>query len=211
MKTKREIILLLISLLVLFALYLGVRYLYYGSLTRNCIYTENSIPVPEQLAKGEIVVAKDAYLAVGYDREYVCLKNFGSIDRMIVGSHAMNNQSAGRQYFTDKGLTVESLKTSTSFRITNVVAVTKHGFTTIDSGPGPIYFLILKDKNNTLYRLATYSLGLNNKDLFLSFVDSSQPVNSSSTKFLSGDSFDTTWDHEGENSLTYTGKLTNLP
>jgi len=201
---------IIIFLIVIGALYLGGRYVYYGSLVRNCIYTENRLPVPEQLTKGEIVVAKDAYLAIGINREYACLKNFGSIDRAIVGAATINNLTIGRRYFTDRGLTVESLKKGASFRIVDVVAVTKHGISTIDSGPGPIYYLILKDQNNISYQIATVSFGLNKKDLFLSFVDSSQANNSSSIKLLSPDSFDETANHEGENSLKYTGKLTEL-
>jgi len=206
MKSK----IIIILLIVIGALYLGGRYVYYGSLTRNCIYTENKLPIPEQLTKGEIVVAKDAYLAVGKDKEYACLKNFGSIDREIVGAESINNLTIGRRYFTDRGLAVESLKKRASFRVVDVVAVTKHGLTTIDSGSGPIYYLILKDKNNISYQIATVSLGLNKEDLFLSFVDSSQTTNSSSIKLLSPDSFDETADYEGENSLKYTGKLTEL-
>lgn len=205
---KQKIVIIL--LIVIGALYLGGRYVYYGSLTRNCIYTENKLPVPEQLTKGEIVVAKDAYLAIGHNKEYACLKNFGKIDKEIVGAESINNLTIGRHYFTDRGLTVESLKKGASFRVVDVVAVTKHGLTTIDSGSGPIYYLILKDQNNILYQLATVSLGLNKEDLFLSFVDSTSTVNPSAIKLLSTDSFDDTADYEGENSLTYTGKLTEL-
>src|SRR3989344_4484047 len=206
MKSKTIIILLLIT----GALYLGGRYVYYGSLTRNCIYTENKLPVPEQLIKGKIVIAKDAYLAVGIDKEYSCLKNFGSIDRKIVGPESINNLTVGRRYFTNKGLAIETLKIGASFRVADVIAVTKHGLTTIDSGSGPIYYLILKDQNNISYKIATVSLGPNKEDLFLSFIDSSQTTNSSSIKLLSPDSFDETADYEGENSLKYTGKLTEL-
>ena len=105
---------------------------------------------------------------------------------------------------------MESLKKGALFHITDVVAVTKHGITTIDSGSGPIYYLILKDQNNILYHIATVSLGLNKKDLFLSFVDSSQSVNPPFLKLLSPNSFDVTRHYEGESFLTYTGTLTEL-
>jgi hypothetical protein len=205
---KQKVIVILLIIIV--ALFLGGRYVYYGSLTRNCIYTENKLSVPEQLTKGEIVVAKDAYLAVGHDKEYACLKNFGSIDREIVGADTINNLTIGRHYFTDRGLAVESLKKGASFRVVDVVAVTKHGLTTIDSGSGPIYYLVLKDKNNISYQIATVSLGLNKEDLFLSFVDSSQTLDSSAIKLLSPDSFDETADYQGGNSLKYTGNLSEL-
>lgn len=205
MKSKIIIILLAVGIL-----YLGGRYIYYGSLTRNCIYTENKLAVPKQLTNGKIVVAKDAYIAVGIDREYVCLKNFGISSREIVGPETINNITIGRKYFTKKGLAVETLKKGVTFHIIGVVAVTKHGITTIDSGLGPAYYLILKDKNNILYHIATVSLGSNKEDVFLSFVDPSLNGNSSVIKLLSPDSFNETADYEGENSITYTGKLIEL-
>ena len=198
----------IIRLLVVFALYLGARYVYYGSLTRNCIYTEEKLPVPEQLTKGTVVVAKDAYLAVGHDKNYAGLKYFGNLDRQIVGPATINNLTIGKRYFTNKGLTVESLKKGALFHVTDIVAVTKHGITTIDSGSGPIYYLILKDQNKISYYIATVSLGFNKEDLFLSFADSSQSVNPPFVKLLSTESFDD--DYDGENFLTYSGKLTEL-
>ena len=186
-------------MIVIGALYLGGRYIYYGSLIRNCIYTENKLLVPEQLTKGKIVVAKDAYLAIGHDREYSCLKDFGNIDRKIVGAESINNLTIGRHYFTDRGLTVESLKRGASFHVVGVVAVTKHGLSTIDSGSGPIYYLILKDQNNISYQIATVSLGINKGDEFLSFVDTNTP----SIKLLSADSFDTRY-YEGGPHFPFT-------
>lgn len=205
---KQKIIIILLAAVGF--LYLGGHYVFYGSLTRNCIYTENKLPIPEQLSKGKVVVARDAYIAFGHDKEYGCLKNFGNIDREIIDPETINNITIGRKYFTDRGLTVESLKKNTSFRIVDVISVTKHGLSTIDSGPGPIYYLILKDQKDILYRIATVSLGLNKGDQFLAFDDLSQTSNDSSLKLLSPDSFDTNADYEGENSLKYTGKLVEL-
>lgn len=206
MKSK----IIIILLIVIGALYLGGRYVYYGSLTRSCIYTENKILVPAQLAKSEIVVAKDAYLAVGVDKEDACLKYFGSIDREIVSPESINNLTVGRRYFTNRGLAVESLKKGASFHVVDVVAVTKHGISTIDSGGGPIYYLVLKDKNNISYKIATVSLGINKGDEFLSIVDSSS-TNTASIKLLSADSFDTRYYEGGSDfPFTYTEELTEL-
>jgi hypothetical protein len=193
--------------LCLGGLYLGGRYIYYGSLTRNCTYTENRLPVPEELAKGEIVVAKDAYLAVGIERAHACLKTFGSIARKIVGPEYIDYATVGRHYFTDRGLTVESLKKGAAFRIVDVVVLTEHGISAFE-GSIPIYYLVLKDKNNVSYQVSTSSLGLYKESVFLSFVDSSSSTNTASIELMSNDSFDTTY--SGENSLKYTGKLIEL-
>ena len=170
----------IIPFTVILILFLTGRYIYYGSLTKKCIYSEESLPIIKKLSKGEFLIAKDAYLAIGKDADYSCLQNFGNIDREIVGPETVNNITIGRKYFTNRGLTVKSLKKGFSFRLIDIIAITKHGISTIDSGPGPIYYLILKDENNISYQIATVSLGLNKEDLFLSYVDSSQSVNSTS-------------------------------
>ena len=117
MKSKTIVILLI----VIGALYLGGRYVYYGSLTRNCIYTENKLPVPEQLTKGEIVVAKDAYLVIGIDKEYSCLKNLGSIDREIVGAESINNLTIGGKIdrIDRNGVGIEIIDYKTGTRVPN--------------------------------------------------------------------------------------------
>ena len=196
----------IIPFTVILILFLTARYIYYGSLTTSCIYSEESLPIINKLSKGEFVIAKDAYLAIGKDADYSCLQNFGNIDREIVGPETVNNITIGRKYFTNRGLTVKSLKKGSSFRLIDIIAITKHGISTIDSGPGPIYYLILKDENNISYQIAIGSLGLNKEDLFLSYVDSSQSVNSTSAKLLSALSFN---ERDGK-SLIYTGKLTML-
>lgn len=205
---KQKIIIILLVLAGI--LYLGGHYVFYGSITRNCIYTENELPIPEELAKGKIVIARgDVYVAIGLDKEHSCLGNFGNIGREIVGPDIINNITIGRKYFTNKGLTVESLKKGTSLSLVGIIAVTPHGISTIGGG-GPIYYLILRDQNNLLYKVATVSLGLNKGDQFLSFEDFSQTNNTSSIKLLSPDSFERTVNHEGEKSLKYTGKLVDL-
>jgi len=104
-------------------------------------------------------------------------------------------------YYTDK-LAVSIIKKGMLFNIVNVIEVTKHGISTIDSGSGPIYYLVLKDQNNVLYKIGTVMLGINEEDLFLSFRDSFQLINPQSVKFLSPSSFDT------KNSFEYNGNLT---
>jgi len=209
MKTKKVITLLFILFILL---YLSVHFIWYGSIIRNCIYTEDILQVPQQLIDGKIVVAKDAYVGVGHDKDYSCLQNFDNIDREIINPKSIDDISVGRKYFINKGLKIESLKKNTTLTIVNVIAVTKHGLSAIDSGSGPIYFLILKDQNNILYKIATVSLGINKDDLFLSFVDSPDTNNSSIIKLLSANSFKEGGYYEKNKkySIEYTGELTEL-
>ena len=55
-----------------------------------------------------------------------------------------------------------------------MMAVAKHGITTIDSGSGPIHHLILKDSKGNFYQVATVSLGINKGDEFLKAVSASE-------------------------------------
>ncbi len=203
---KSKILFILISLFIVTVLYLGGHYFFYGALVGNCNYTEDKIPVPEQLAKGEIIVARDAHLAVGHNTDYGCLKIFGRIDKQIIGPEEFNDLAIIQHDFIDRGITIETLKKGTSFHVVDIIAATKHGISTIDSGPGPIYFLILKDQNNVFYQVSTVSLGLDSENFFLSLVDESKVVNTISARLLGADSFT-----EEGNSIIYTGKLTELP
>ncbi len=175
-----------------------------------CVYSERNLPAPTDLANREFVVANGAYVAVGRGGDYSCLEKLGSIERQIVGPDAIENYSIGRKYFTSQGLKVETLKKGMTFRLTGVIAASKHGISTIDSGSGPIYFLILKDRNDTLYRIPTVGLGINRSDLFMSLVDSSQPYDASSIKMLDSSSFNKTSQREGKNAITYSGELVEV-
>ncbi len=208
MKPK-TITILFFSALVL---YFAGHYIGYGSLTNNCVYTEKQLPVPEQLSRGEIVIQKDAYVAIGHDAEYSCLKDFGKIDKEIVDPASVNNPSVGRRYYTSRGLSLESLKRGEVFRVVGVVLVNKHGISTMDSGGGPIDYLILRDKNNALYQIATVSFGINDSDVFASFSSSSPSAYQSVRKMLSADSFDRTYAGQtGHNPFVFTEKFVDMP
>lgn len=194
---------------VLGVLYFSGQYVYYGSLTRSCIYTSNKISVPEEIAGGEIIVARDSYVATGVDEEYSCLKNFRNIDNEIVGPENINNPTISRRYYIDKGLSLKKLIKGTSFKVVAIISVTKHGISTIDSGPGPIYFLILKDNSGVLYKIATVSFGFNKEDLFLAFINNKETAGSS-LGLLNYESFDEKRNSKTGNYLEYTGILTKV-
>jgi len=198
-------------ILVLLALFAGGRYLWYGSVTRTCVYTEEILPVPQQLVELDVVVVKRAYFAVGYNEDFSCMNKLGNIDREIVSAGSINNITVGRRYFEEKGLKVESLHKGTRFKVVDVIAVTKHGITTVDSGPGPLYYLIVKDQNEALYQVATVSLGMGKKDLFLAVEDPSDLSDSSVISFLNWNSFDEKPTSDGKKSFRYTKTLIEIP
>jgi len=190
---------------VVVALFLGGRFIYYGSFTSNCIYTEKSLPLPEQLIEKDFVIVKDAYQAIGSNSTFACLESLGSIQREIVSPKTIENPSVGSKYYTNNGLAVESLEKGQVFTLVDVIALTKQGITTIDSGRGPINYLILKDQNNILYRIATVSLGINEGDEFLALADSDATETDSTIKLLSARSFDSS---RSTDSVGYNGILT---
>ncbi len=120
--------------------------MWYGSVTRDCIYTENTIYVPKQLVDKKIILTKSAYVAIGYDDKFSCLNNLKNINRKIISSEDIDNGiGIGRDYYEERGAKIQELKTDISFSILKIIAVTKHGMSTMDSGSGPMYYLISKD------------------------------------------------------------------
>lgn len=171
MKITKIIVLFFITV----TLYFCGHYVLYGSFTRNCIYTEESLPVPEQISKGTLVVTKEVYVGTGQDPENSCLKNLGTIGREIINSESIDNVTVGKRYYTDKGLAVEPLSLGTTFRVVGMLSIKKHGISTIDSGSGPINYLILEDRNGIKHQIATSGLGINSEDLFLTYSEPGQP------------------------------------
>ena len=137
---------------------LGVRYFFYGSLFSNCEYTEKELQIPQELSAGEVIFTKDIRQAIGKSGDYGCLKYLGSIHRELVPPDTINGEMLNMM-FEHEGRTVEAIPARMkTFHVTGILEVTKHGIGTIDSGPGPIYFLVLRDEAGELYNIATVEL-----------------------------------------------------
>jgi len=155
----------------------------------GCAYTEEILPAPKALAEAKIIVSSKAYLAKG-PSDYSCLSDFGRIKQEIVGPATIGNITIGEKYYTRTGRTVEALASGTEFRVAGVAKVKKHGVTAMDSGSGPFYFLILKDKNGLEYQISTVATGINDSDRFLMYIpDSEKPGESKPPRYLSARSF----------------------
>jgi hypothetical protein len=200
MRRKKAIIISGGIIVVFAVLYAAVHFLNYGSFTRSCEYTETALAVPEPLSAAVLTTARTAYVGVGRDADFGCLKQLGSIRNEIIGPEAINNVTVGKKYFERIGLTVLPLPNGTTFRVTGAIRTIKHGLlSTIDSGPGPLDFLVLKDTKGDTYSLATVSLGMNEEDWFLTVADSSGGADSSSTvHWLNVDNFE-----EGGDAIVY--------
>ncbi len=145
-----------VPVLILLCLgYASVKFIAYGSIFRSCNYTEESIAVPEDLRSAVIVFTKDTQLATGKNFEYGCLTELGKIEREILPPDQINNETINTMYERN-GLKLEASQArSKQYRVINIYAVTKHGISTIDSGPGPEFFLVLSDENGQRYEFAT--------------------------------------------------------
>ncbi len=178
-KSKKITIILLLAII-----YFCGRYVVYGSLIRSCIYTETILPVPSQLIGKELVVVQKAAVLMGRDEDYSCLMYLGDrLNRKILGPNYLYDTYL-RKYYTDKGFFFETLEKDLMLQVVGMAAVTKHGISTIDSGPGPLYYLILRDKSNRLYKVATVYLGLREEEMFLFVIDPSNLTNNSSGQLL---------------------------
>ncbi|WP_413557351.1 hypothetical protein [Bdellovibrio sp. HCB209] len=156
----------------------AARYSYYGSLTRTCIYTEEEREVSARFKTAKLHLFKQAALITGPSADYACLPEMKQYENHIVEVQYSNNER-GTKSLLDPNAKLE-------FEIVKYISVTKHGVTTMDSGPGPVDFLILKDQTGKLYRVATVSLGINrDSDEFLKATTSEgEEVLSPETAFL---------------------------
>lgn len=137
----------------------------------GCNYTEQELRVPSDLAAGKIVLVRGAYVAEGDDPEYTCLPVLGRITHQIVTLTGIKER-----YYTERGQSVEPLTRGRTFRVTGAISTTKHGITTMDSGPGPVYYLILADENGQTFKMANTAAGINRGEPFLEFIpDSGEP------------------------------------
>lgn len=195
-----------ILLLLFLALIVFIKFVYYGSLTRNCIYTEKSFPIPAGLEGKKLLLTKDVYVATGKDKSYACLDEFNRVNRVIIDPASTNNITIGNKYYTERGLQVESVKKGKEFEVVGVVSTAKHGILTIDSGGGQEHFLILKDSKGILYKIFWVSLGINKGDEFIALKDSFDTLGKT-YEMLSSDSF-TRGNNPAEDNLIYTGKFT---
>ncbi len=65
-----------------------------------------------------------------------------------------------------------------------MVAKTKHGITTVDSGPGPIYYVILRDDQGDVYKVATVDLGFDASESFMSIYKENMKVGDLSSGYF---------------------------
>ncbi len=123
----------------------------------NCIYTEKLLETPSELQNYYIKLEQDMYVAVGKNPSH-CSDSFKNVSHEIINPEDIANTTVGKDYFINQGRTVSSLVSGQIFSIDKIVSQTQHGISTIDSGPGPIVYLILKDNRGVLYEIADVSL-----------------------------------------------------
>ena len=144
-----------------------VRTCYYGSIFRSCIYTEKEIALLPEIKKSTITLIHPASIMEGPSPGYQCLQQMGSIKNEI-------RSMEDAKYFPERRHRL--MDDSTKLQPTKLIAVTRHGFTTIDSGPGPIFQLILRDRSGALYSIPTIGLGLNRGEEFLKAVNADKEM-----------------------------------
>lgn len=147
---------------------IGLRTCYYGSTFRSCIYTEQELPMAEKLKKSKIFFTKSAVIiSNGSQEDFSCLLLMGSIPNKIIERRYAYIYKEGQQRIVNPSDDLE-------MEIIKIVAVTKHGITTIDSGSGPLTYLILRDKSGVSYKVPTVGLGINDGDEFLKAVSENE-------------------------------------
>jgi hypothetical protein len=135
-----------------------IKYALYGSLVRNCAYSAQRLELSEIVAKGRFDILKPVVVTDGPEPAYQCLAEFKGIKGEVINDFGSSMPS--------QRLTPED----GPFRVVQAFSVTKHGITTIDSGPGPILDLVLENDRKERFLLATVYLGLINGERFMTLV-----------------------------------------
>ncbi|QDK45838.1 hypothetical protein DOM22_12095 [Bdellovibrio sp. ZAP7] len=149
-KNLQKIVLAVVGIVIVA---IAARYSYYGSLVRSCIYTEEEKTVAPRFKDAKIHLFRQAAVISGPTEEYACLPLMNQFTNRIQEVQYAHHDKG------DKTLIDE--KSNLEFSIVRYISVTKHGITTIDSGKGPIDYLILQDQLGKFYRVAVVSLGIN--------------------------------------------------
>lgn len=151
---------IVIGILGLVVVAVAARYSYYGSLSRSCIYTEEEKTISARFQSAKLFLFKPAAVISGPSEDYACLPMMSQYTNHIVEVQYSNHEKGEKSLIDEKS--------NLEFQIVKYISVHKHGITTMDSGPGPIDYLILKDQSGKRYRVATVSLGINrDSDEFL--------------------------------------------
>lgn len=148
------------------SVYLGLRYIYFGSIVRDCIYTEHEIQMKPGMITGKLLFVDSAAIITESYQPYECVPGFKSIKNQIVQSKYAIKHDDGSPVDPQKIKYVDA-NSKIELQPVRLLAVSKHGITTIDSGGGPILHLILKDQEGTFYQVPTVYLGINKGEEFL--------------------------------------------
>ena len=126
-----------------------------GTFFGGCIYTEQLQPLPQWAQNSTIKMEQDMYLIKGVNKSDLahCTESFNNINNEI-STYSGDNKT---------GRSTEFFPAGKSFTIKKVISETEHGLYTIDSGPGPLVYLILEDEQGTLYQIAAVWLGMTNE------------------------------------------------
>jgi hypothetical protein len=154
------------NLIWVIAAVLALQYCYYGSLTRTCIYTEQELQLPAIFQNSKLEFIKKAAIVRTPAEEFKCLAQMSQIKNRIIGPGDVT-------IFKDQR--VDSIDPEAGLELLPVklIEVQKHGISTVDSGPGPLQYLIVKDQSGAFYQIFSAGIGVNAGDEFLKLTNSS--------------------------------------
>jgi hypothetical protein len=118
------------------------------------------------VATARVIFIRSAAIVSEVYEPYKCLPGFASVDNQIMQSKYELRHDDG-SIIEPKKVTYVDANSKIALQPIRLVAVSKHGITTIDSGGGPILHLVLKDAHGILYQIPTVFLGINKGEEFL--------------------------------------------
>ena len=175
-------------LLLTFYLFLA-KACWYGSFSRDCLYSEYSLPAPEQLEAGTLTLVNDAFLVFGSRPPSSCLSSTPQLAPQIISAQTMDRHETGHPSLPDKGIAVMPLEKGRKFTLVGASAAIRHGVAALNLGCGPVYSLVLKDNAGNRYRVNTSELGNDNDGLLMAFHDAHLAQTPAFYRFLTNNSF----------------------
>ncbi len=159
---KITVIVAIIAVTLILIIVGSKRLIFYGSIFRTCNYSMRTIDVPSELRAGILTLSQAAGTVTG-SGEYSCLKNFN-----VKGTQLVAREMAVSWYGGSKAGVLNPPQT---FKVKEAYEITKHGISTIDSGPGPLYYLSVENENGQEFIIPVVATGINPEERFLEFSD----------------------------------------
>ena len=159
---------------VLVGIYVTYHIDQHGFTLSSCNYTAEAVSMPENLKNTTLTLERDTVVFRGKIIQN-CDPLLANIENELVSASMVKRYELdGQLEYLAQDRSTETIPYGKKFTIDQIVLQTKHGISTIDSGPGPIKYFVLKDETGQKYLVAGIYLGdrTDGTGVIFTYVDS---------------------------------------